>query len=99
MTKRRPRFADPERFSPRILDVYRRVRQIYEECETDQQTVALKACSDEGDKLYALLGRNPWDVELFTCIDNDRPPIWEKRVDDWNEAKKILAALEKAAVA
>jgi hypothetical protein len=101
MTKRKsPYNKDLENFSPKIIDIYRRARKIYDDDSDPCQTVALGACSSECDELYALLERSdPWVVEVFTCIDIDRPPSWEKRVDDWHEAKSILTALERAAQA
>ena len=104
-TRRVPinRYSNPQ-FTARALDVYRRARSAYDNCDTDRQTVALKACGKLCDELDSLLGRKSWDVEIFATIDSDAPQAWEKKlgatyVKRWHEAKQILSALERAAEA
>jgi hypothetical protein len=97
-TKRTP-INRPARhqITPLVLDIYRKARKVYDECDSDYQTDALKACDGLCDKLYALFGRTkPYDVEIFATIDIDQPRDWEN-AKRWHEAKRLLAELEKAA--
>jgi hypothetical protein len=96
MTKRRPLHKD-RLITPMAVDLYKRARKIYDECDSEYQTEALKACDGLCDKLEALLGRTkPWRVEIFATIDIDQPADWQN-AEDWHEAKQILTALEEAA--
>jgi hypothetical protein len=96
-TKRVPiNRSQKSQMTPMVIDIYRRARKIYDECDSDRQTDALKACDGLCDKLYALLGRiDPGDVEIFATIDVDHPADWEDAAN-WHDAKTILNALEKA---
>ncbi len=102
MTKRRPRFKN-DKFTPKILDVYKRARALY---DGDDDPVDN---TDEFEKLQhelnVLLSRTaPWLTDIFDTVDMAQPQDWliklgGEQCDRWHEARKIMTALEQATAA
>ncbi len=95
MTKRRQSFKDGK-FTPKILEVYKQARALYDDDDTDEFEKLQR-------DLNILLDRTaPWLTDIFDTVGDDAPPDWAIRAggeqaQNWQDAKVVLAALEKAA--
>lgn len=49
--------------------------------------------------LHEMLGRFPWQAQVFDTIDEPEPPDWltdAEKQRDWREAHALLVELERA---
>jgi hypothetical protein len=95
MTKRRPPY-DGQKFTPEVLDLYRRARAIYDTDDAERWVEQKLSW-----QLHIMLGRQLWDIEIFETVDEVEPPTgdwWDAdRTNSWRSARALLTALEQAA--
>ena len=100
-TNRRPINRYKFRITPQIVDLYRRAREIYDDGDAvDHWAEAGRRRGEFYDidrELHLLLGRPPWEEDIFDTIDEDTPPHWldPERKKSWRAAYSIRVELDR----
>jgi hypothetical protein len=96
----RPQVAG--RITDEMVQLYRRGRAIE---DADQDEISESEGGRGGEfsricvRLHSLLGRKPWQTDVFSTRGHPQPPKWVRpgEADSWLEAIAIRAELEQAA--